>query len=182
MRKYDPASRYQLVDQATMLPGTDFLTKQIVGPFIDTGRDVEFSEIGRVYISVDNIREMAQNAGLFDHEEGDNADSFQKGFDAGYAAALAERETIDELARDIADRLRDATARVERPADVVEREIEEDDELLVFVTPGAPRARDGGAGNLPTPRNAASARQAISATVDNRPSRLSVDSGDELLG
>lgn len=175
----DPASRYQFVETATMLPGFDFVTKGITGPFIDTGRDVNFAETGRVYLSVDTVREMAQNAGLFEHEVHDNAESFQNGFDAGYAAALKERDTIDDLARDLADRLGRAAAHSGRPAAVVDAEAAEADEPLVFVTAGEHREPDLTGGDLATVGAGAPAGQVNGVAVDDRSSRLSVDPGDE---
>lgn len=58
-------SRYTLVETPALLPGEDWITKTTFGPFIDTGVDIPWERRGRMYLSVDTIREMAFEAGLF---------------------------------------------------------------------------------------------------------------------
>jgi len=77
----DPAGRYQLIETAISAPGYDWITRSEKGPFIDTGLEVKFSEFGRLYLSVDTVREMADAAGLF-NEQGET--------DAQVAAHAAE--------------------------------------------------------------------------------------------
>lgn len=59
-------SRFKVVDTPAMMPGECWITRTSVGPFIDTGTDVPFEKRGRVYISLDVLREMAFEAGLFE--------------------------------------------------------------------------------------------------------------------
>lgn len=121
----NPTSRFQPVETATMAPGTSFLTKNHIGPFIDTGKQLAKDDHfwGRVYLSYDEIREMAAQAGMFDKYEQQIEDertrsqtfldSYESGvqasWDAGYAAGRAEN--LDDLADQLVDRMR---ARVDR--------------------------------------------------------------------
>ena len=59
-------SRFKLVDTPAMAPGECWVTRSSVGPFIDTQTDVPFERRGRVYLTIDVVREMAFEAGLFD--------------------------------------------------------------------------------------------------------------------
>lgn len=58
--------RFKVVDTPALMPGECWVTRTSVGPFIDTGVDTPFEKRGRVYLSVETIREMAFEAGLFD--------------------------------------------------------------------------------------------------------------------
>jgi hypothetical protein len=60
-------TRFFLTDAPSISPGVCWITKTGVGPFIDTGIDLSKNVVdrGRMYISVDALREMAQVAGLF---------------------------------------------------------------------------------------------------------------------
>jgi hypothetical protein len=62
------SSRFTIVEAPPKDPGHCWITKTSVGPFIDTGIDLSVAKIdrGRIYISFDALREMAQTAGLFD--------------------------------------------------------------------------------------------------------------------
>lgn len=64
-------SRFFLTDAPALSPGVCWITKTGKGPFIDTGVDLSKNVIdrGRIYLSVDAIREMAQLAGLFNEGE-----------------------------------------------------------------------------------------------------------------
>lgn len=62
----EDAQRWTLTDAPTLQPAVDFITKTPNGPFIDTGFNVTFEQRGRVYLSVETIKEMAQVAGLLD--------------------------------------------------------------------------------------------------------------------
>lgn len=86
-------SRFFLTDAPAMSPGVCWITKSGVGPFIDTGVDLSLHVIdrGRMYISVDAIREMAQIAGLFDETAPVSVELRKKEFyDQGYKDALEE--------------------------------------------------------------------------------------------
>jgi len=86
-------SRFFLTDAPAMSPGVCWITKTGVGPFIDTGVDLSLHVVdrGRIYISVDAIREMAQIAGLFDEEAPVSVELRRKEFyDQGYKDALEE--------------------------------------------------------------------------------------------
>lgn len=109
------ASRFQVVDQAIRNPGTCLLTQTPTGPFIDTGLDLGLGDRGafrgRVYLSVDAVREMAEQFGLFDSYEQKVLDTHEsadtevgKAWDAGYAAGRAEN--LDHLADELVDRMR----------------------------------------------------------------------------
>jgi hypothetical protein len=60
----EDARRWSMVDAPTLQPAVDFVTKSPNGPFLDTGINVIPEMRGRVYLSVDTIREMAEIAGL----------------------------------------------------------------------------------------------------------------------
>jgi len=86
-------SRFFLTDAPAMSPGVCWITKSGVGPFIDTGVDLSLHVVdrGRMYISVDAIREMAQIAGLFDEAAPVSVEMRKKEFyDQGYKDALEE--------------------------------------------------------------------------------------------
>jgi len=60
-------SRWPVIAQPTAGIGADYFTRSNNGPFIDTGLDVRSeSPKGRVYLSLDTVREMAENLGLFE--------------------------------------------------------------------------------------------------------------------
>jgi len=86
-------TRFFLTDAPAMSPGVCWITKSGVGPFIDTGVDLSLHVIdrGRMYLSVDVIREMAQLAGLFDEKEPVSVELKKKEwYNRGYQDALEE--------------------------------------------------------------------------------------------
>jgi hypothetical protein len=86
-------SRFFLTDAPAMAPGVCWITKSGVGPFIDTGVDLSLHVVdrGRMYISVDAIREMAQIAGLFEEKDPVSVELRKKEYyDLGYKDALEE--------------------------------------------------------------------------------------------
>jgi hypothetical protein len=86
-------SRFFLTDAPALAPGVCWITKSGVGPFIDTGIDLSKNVIdrGRMYISVDALREMAQIAGLFDETAPVSVELRKKElYDLGYNDALKE--------------------------------------------------------------------------------------------
>ena len=71
-------SPYTKVAAPALAPGDDYITRSLKGPFIDTGLQIKPGQArhGRVYLSIDTVREMAQILGLFDglvpeEEQGD---------------------------------------------------------------------------------------------------------------
>jgi hypothetical protein len=120
----DDHSRYSVVTAAFMMPGTDWVTKSPNGPFIDTGVDIKFNERGRLYLSVETVREMAEIAGLFDvvpiAQAAEMAEQYELGRSAGIKEDLNGRlgSIVDQLVSS-ALVLRDAGVRVEGvPEDV----------------------------------------------------------------
>lgn len=86
-------SRFSLVQAPPQAPGHCYITKTAIGPFIDTGMDMSIHVVdrGRLYLSVDVIREMAQIAGLFDEKEPVTVELKQKQwYDKGYNDAMKE--------------------------------------------------------------------------------------------
>ena len=113
------SGRFTLVDTPALMPGECWITRTPVGPFIDTGTDVPFEKRGRVYISLDALREMAFEAGLFTGlVPGENV---EKAYANGFADAVKENiggelAGISAALRSAADRV-DAV-RVDNPAPV----------------------------------------------------------------
>ena len=86
-------SRFSLVQAPPREPGHCWITKTSVGPFIDTGIDLSVKVIdrGRLYISVDALREMAQVAGLFEETEPKEVGLRKKRwYEEGYNDAMKE--------------------------------------------------------------------------------------------
>ncbi len=109
MTALNPNSRFTLVDTPALLPGNDFVTGTPVGPFIDTHCDVPFEKRGRLYLSLDTVREMAIEAGLF---EGLVPEAkVVQAYDKGYADAQKEN---------IRGNLADARARVADALDALD--------------------------------------------------------------
>jgi len=96
------SSRFNLVQAPPKAPGHCWITKTSVGPFIDTGIDLSLKVIdrGRLYISVDALREMAQIAGLFEETEPKEAVLRKKRwYEEGYDDAIKElsNESLNRL-------------------------------------------------------------------------------------
>lgn len=88
-------SRFTVVNAPAREPGHCWITKTSVGPFIDTGVDLSLDRIdrGRIYISVDVLREMAQLAGLFEEKEPPTVELKRKQwYNEGYQAAMKEMQ------------------------------------------------------------------------------------------
>lgn len=86
-------SRFALVTAPAREPGHCWITKTSIGPFVDTGIDLSIDRIdrGRIYISIDALREMAQIAGLFEEKEPITAELKRKQwYNEGYQAAMKE--------------------------------------------------------------------------------------------
>lgn len=186
----DPSGRFQLVDSLTRAPGVCWVTRTDKGPFIDTGTEIEFGSFGRLYLSVEAIREMADVAGLFDIDmsEAQNKEnsSAQRGYDLGV------KENIGESLRDIVNRLDGVAYRLSGGPQLVEHEDsakesvavaqdagnDDEAEPPVFVTVSdtepviAERADEAATASVE------SDRQGDSSTVNDRPSRVSSSSSD----
>jgi len=103
---YDPSGRFRIVDNPPLAPAEDFFTKSIVGPFIDTGKTVEYDQAQRrprIYISQETIREMAEDLGLFDQYREAIIAAEEKSYAIGYAEGVKENFDADLV--DVADRL-----------------------------------------------------------------------------
>jgi hypothetical protein len=113
-------SSFQKVDLALRAPGESFLTRNINGPFIDThldfGIDGRPPFRGRVYIAVEELREMADQAGLFDeykqavHESqallGEyEGRAYTQGYEDGQKETTRDDSELRDLLLDLADRL-----------------------------------------------------------------------------
>jgi len=86
-------SRFFLTDAPALQPGVCWITKTGKGPFVDTGIDLSKNVVdrGRMYLSVDVIREMAQLAGLFDEKTPVSVELHDKEmYDKGYNDAIKE--------------------------------------------------------------------------------------------
>lgn len=87
------SSRFNVVTAPPREPGHCWITKTAVGPFVDTGVDLSIDRIdrGRIYISVDALREMAQVAGLFDEKEPVTVElKRRQWYEEGYNDAMKE--------------------------------------------------------------------------------------------
>jgi hypothetical protein len=102
------SSRFNVVNAPAQQPGHCWITRTAVGPFVDTGVDVSVGKIdrGRMYISIDALREMAQVAGLFDEKQPVSVELRQKEwFDKGYQKAM------EEMSNDAVNRFIEHTVR-----------------------------------------------------------------------
>lgn len=179
MTEFDTASRYRLTDAPMLAPGSDFLTGSGVGPFVDTGRDVQFSEVGRIYLSISTIQEMAEGAGLFDSLRAELTEAQNVGYQLGYADAT--KENIGGAITDLYTRLGPLADRLSA-SDVEAREPStsrrNDDEPVVFVTDGDDSSR-GKSGKLKGSGAAVRpARQGARAPRNKRPAGVSAGPSD----
>jgi hypothetical protein len=126
----EDARRWAIVDAPTLQPGVDFITKSPNGPFIDTGVNVTFEMRGRMYLSVETIKEMAEVAGLLETKNAQekslyDIDVYNQGYKDGlrdgeeliakltttvsrltppdYSAVIRDVETVDSLEAESAD-------------------------------------------------------------------------------
>ena len=102
----EDAQRWTLTDAPTLQPAVDFITKTPNGPFIDTGFNVSFENRGRVYLSVETIREMAQVAGLLENKNAQDKTLHDIAiYNDGYKAGLKEGEELVAKLMGVAGRL-----------------------------------------------------------------------------
>ena len=114
-------SRFFLVDAPPLDPGVCWITKTSKGPFIDTGVDLSKTVVdrGRIYLSVDVLREMAQIAGLFDEGEPKTAGLKKKQwYEEGYQAAVKELQ--NDVVNNFVERVIGTTAGAASSAELVE--------------------------------------------------------------
>lgn len=83
-----------MIDVAMLSPGHCWVTRTPNGPFIDTGIEVAFGQRGRMYLSMDALREMADVAGLLAPTV-DEEEVFKRGYDQGYDEAVKENHGAD---------------------------------------------------------------------------------------
>lgn len=117
----DKISRFSVVEFAQRNPGTCLITKTPNGPLVDTGLDFGLGDkprfAGRVYLSVDVVREMAEVAGLFGSFEDRLLAAKKEAYDYGYREGVEEKfgdvTGLVERLHDTADRLGGLAAPVE---------------------------------------------------------------------
>lgn len=89
------AQRWVLTDAPVHQPAEDFITKTPNGPFIDTGFDVPFEKRGRMYLSVETIKEMAQVAGLLENKNAQEKALYDLEIEnRGYERGLRDSEEL----------------------------------------------------------------------------------------
>lgn len=118
----EDARRWALVDAPTLQPAVDFITKTPNGPFIDTGFNVTFENRGRIYLSVETIKEMAEVAGLLENKNAQEKNLHDEGnYNRGYEAGLKEGADLLGKLTAVTSRLSAASL----PADIAYMEIDE---------------------------------------------------------
>lgn len=100
------SSRFSITEAPALEPAVCWITRSGQGPFIDTGVDVGRMHIerGRIYISLDALREMARVAGILDEGKSASVELKEREwFDKGYSEAL--KENYGDLLTRLADRV-----------------------------------------------------------------------------
>lgn len=128
MKEQNPNARFKLVESPVLSPGEDFITRTIRGPFIDTNTDLGFGQKGRVYLSVETLREMADVAGLLDTAASTEVRE-KEAYAQGYADAMKEK--LDVRFLDAFDELVDVFRADTRPDRVLLVEEREDSAVSV---------------------------------------------------
>lgn len=102
----EDARRWQMTNAPTLLPAVDMFTRSANGPFLDTGLNLTVESKGRVYISVETLREMAEIAGILEtkNEEQKKLHDLEN-YNRGYADGLKEGKELDERLLAIASRI-----------------------------------------------------------------------------
>jgi len=91
----EDAQRWTLTDAPTLQPAVDFITKTPNGPFIDTGLNVTFEQRGRIYLSVETIKEMAEVAGLLESKNAQEKNLHdEENYNRGYERGLRDSEEL----------------------------------------------------------------------------------------
>lgn len=119
MADENPNGRYHLVESPQRMPGVDWITRTHIGPFIDTGLDIQFSQQGRFYISLSTLREMAEVAGFFDAPEdvGGLLGNLKPRYSVDQLQAEYDRGVNDTLKENLVGHLRDIAAELVAAAD-----------------------------------------------------------------
>jgi hypothetical protein len=98
------------------MPGVDFVTRSPNGPFIDTGISVSIENRGRVYLSVQTIKEMAEIAGLIDTKNAQERSLYDmEKYNEGFKAGLQEGTDLNDRLGNIISHIA-AGAAVSRPS------------------------------------------------------------------
>jgi hypothetical protein len=112
----EDARRWALVDAPALMPGVDFVTRSPNGPFIDTGISVSIENRGRVYLSVQTIKEMAEIAGLIDTKNAQERSLYDmEKYNEGFKAGLQEGTDLNDRLGNIISHIA-AGAAVSRPS------------------------------------------------------------------
>lgn len=158
-------SRFSVTDTAILNPGNCWITKNAEGPFIDTGVDVGRMNIerGRIYLSVEVLREMAREAGILDEGKSASVELKEKEwYNKGYSDAL--KENYGDVLHTLTDRL--AAGKLDND---------------VSAGSGASAVAEKSAGGTHEASEVASEseRKVSSTGSSKRPSRVSADTSDE---
>lgn len=120
----DPSGRYHVMQTAVAAPGVDWVTRSPDGPFIDTGVDIAFAEHGRLYLSIETVRQLADVAGLFDNLNIAGTDEIEAAREEGYGRALKEGlvEHLGDYISDLGGILAAATGDSDSVVELVAKE------------------------------------------------------------
>lgn len=188
----DPQGRFTLVDTALRAPAYDWVTRVIQGPFVDTGVDIQFRETGRLYLSLDTIRELAAVAGVLSEDKQAGVIAHETTlYNMGYAQALKEND-LGQLT-DLLDRLRlvasvlagsDADVAVEAVPEVATPGNEDlsgldDFKPEVFVTDGPDLAVDAAGDDKAAPSTNEASGQSDGPRRKRRPASISAGASDD---
>jgi hypothetical protein len=158
-------SRFSVTETPILGPGHCWISKTVDGPFIDTGVDVGRMHIerGRIYISVEILREMARVAGILDEGKSASVELKEKEwYDKGYSDAL--KENYGDVLNRLADRVGPSVL-----------------DALSASAEATPESVEGtSVGTLEADETAGDSERKIASTGSRkRPARISTDSGDE---
>lgn len=118
----EDARRWSMIDAPALPPGVDFITKSPNGPFIDTGINVIPEMRGRVYLSIETIKEMAEIAGLLDSKNAQEKSLYDlEIYNNGYKDGLRDgEELIGKLTTTISRLSADNYASILRDVETIE--------------------------------------------------------------
>lgn len=111
-------SRFSLTNAAELPPGKCWVTGTPSGPLVDTGVEIQFAQRGRLYLSVDVVREMAEIAGLFQPLKDKAAENYDLGLEAGKKELSGNLDRAISQLDSALDTLRSAGVPVEATAEV----------------------------------------------------------------
>jgi hypothetical protein len=158
-------SRFSVIDKAILSPGHCWISRTSDGPFIDTSVDIGRMHIerGRIYLSVEVLREMARVAGILDEGKSASVElKEQEWYNKGYSDAL--KENYGDVLHALTDRI--AAGNLDN---------------AVPTAGGAPSVDEKSAGGTHEASEVAGSSERKSAGTGSvkRPSRVSADTGDE---